>query len=233
MTDFHSHILPDIDDGSDSVSQSIEMLKLLSEQGVKRVVATPHFYADKTTVEEFLQNRKTAFDLLSKELTSDLPEIVLGAEVSYYEGISHLENLSSLLIENSEFLLLEMPFEKWSKFTVSELLQLSANGSFTVVIAHIDRYLNFLNTPLINLLLQNGLLFQVNAETFGNVFKRKKVLKLFHNEAVHFIGTDSHNTTNRKPNYDIAKNKLINKFGKAYFESFVDVGNQIFPKNKN
>ena len=229
MTDFHSHILPNIDDGSESVAESLEMLKLLSEQGVKRVVATPHFYADKMTTVEFLKNRKESYDLLLKEFNSELPEIVLGAEVSYYEGISRFENLKDLLIENSRLLLLEMPFTKWSKFTVSELLELSANGSFTVVIAHIDRYLGFIDRNLINLLVQNGLLFQVNAEAFGNFFKRKKVLKLFHNEAVHFIGTDSHNTTNRKPNYIIAKNALIKKFGLEFFENFVDLGNQVFP----
>lgn len=229
MTDLHSHILPNIDDGSESVEQSIEMLKLLSDQGISRVVATPHFYADKMTVEEFLQNRKKALSLLSKERKSDSPKIVLGAEVSYYEGISHLENLNRLLIEDSQILLLEMPFTKWSKFTVSELLGLSANGRFTVVIAHIDRYLRFIDRQLINLLIQNGLLFQVNAEAFKGYFSRKKVLKLFIDGAIHFIGTDSHNTTNRKPNYDIAKNAIIKKFGSEFFEGFVDLGNQIFP----
>lgn len=43
MTDFHTHILPAIDDGSKSVAESIEMLTALSEQGISRVVATPHF----------------------------------------------------------------------------------------------------------------------------------------------------------------------------------------------
>ncbi len=232
MTDLHSHILPNIDDGSESCEQSLEMLKMLSSQGVTRVVATPHFYADKTTVTEFLQNRNNAFSRLSKELTPDLPQIVLGAEVSYYEGISHLENLKSLQIENSDFLLLEMPFKKWSKFTVSELLGLSANGSLTVVIAHIDRYLKFIDRQLIDLLIQNGILFQVNAEAFSSYFLRKKVLKLLNYGAIHFIGTDSHNITDRKPNYDIAKNALIKKFGSKFFESFVDLGNRIFPDYK-
>ena len=45
MIDVHSHILPWIDDGSRSLEESMEMLRQEAEQGIQRVVATPHFYA--------------------------------------------------------------------------------------------------------------------------------------------------------------------------------------------
>ena len=46
MIDFHSHILPAMDDGSRNIEESLQMLRMLQEQGVERVIATPHFYAD-------------------------------------------------------------------------------------------------------------------------------------------------------------------------------------------
>ena len=59
MVDFHSHILPALDDGSSSVEESIALLKMLSEQGVSAVCATPHFNANRTTVDEFLAARQS------------------------------------------------------------------------------------------------------------------------------------------------------------------------------
>ena len=118
MIDFHSHILPGIDDGSKDVAESLAMLSALKEQGVDTVVATPHFYANHHSVEEFLRRRQKAMDRLSAELSEGAPTIVLGAEVRYYEGISHLQNLESLCIGDSKLLLLEMPFYKWTEYTV-------------------------------------------------------------------------------------------------------------------
>ena len=60
IIDFHSHILPGIDDGSESVEQSIAMLRMEAEQGITHVVATPHFYPRHDTPQRFLQRRKDA-----------------------------------------------------------------------------------------------------------------------------------------------------------------------------
>ena len=60
MVDFHTHILPQMDDGSQSVEQTLQMLSFLADQGVKTVVATPHFYAHRDQPDAFLakNNRK-------------------------------------------------------------------------------------------------------------------------------------------------------------------------------
>ena len=66
MTDFHSHILPGVDDGSKSIEETLKMLELLSDQGVRRVVATPHFYPNHHSVEEFLEKRNSAYEEIKK-----------------------------------------------------------------------------------------------------------------------------------------------------------------------
>jgi protein-tyrosine phosphatase len=62
VLDFHSHILPEVDDGSQSVDESILMINALAEQGIDRIVATPHFYANDESVSEFLVRRQKAYN---------------------------------------------------------------------------------------------------------------------------------------------------------------------------
>ena len=228
MTDFHSHILPCIDDGSKSLEESLKMLELLAAQGVNRVVATPHFYPNRNSVDEFLEKRNAAYKLLEPHLTSKHPQIVLGAEVKFYDGISRLENLESLFIEGTEILLLEMPFERWSEYTVKQLINLSSSGIGTVVIAHIDRYIQFQSKVVLEELVRNGILFQVNAESFKQFFEKRKMLKLLKEHLIHFIGTDCHNLTDRAPNIEVALTAISKKFGEQFLESFINSQNQIF-----
>ncbi|MCD8010975.1 MAG: hypothetical protein LUF34_09435 [Lachnospiraceae bacterium] len=98
MIDFHSHILPGLDDGSSSIEESIEMLRLSARKGVKTMVATPHFYAQKEAPEHFLERRRQSWARLAPRLPEEAPEIYLGAEVYYYTRISNTENLSRLCI---------------------------------------------------------------------------------------------------------------------------------------
>ena len=87
MIDFHCHILPKMDDGSDSINTSLAMLREEHTQGVNRVVLTPHFYCEEESIEAFLQRRKKAFSALQTAIsdqphTDDIPELCLGAEVA-------------------------------------------------------------------------------------------------------------------------------------------------------
>ena len=228
MTDFHSHILPGVDDGSKCLEESLEMLELLAAQGVKRVVATPHFYPNRYSVAEFLEKRNSAYKLIESHITSAHPQIVLGAEVKFYDGISRLENLDSLFIEKTEILLLEMPFERWSEYTVKQLINLSSSGICTVVIAHIDRYIQFQSKAVLDELFRSGVLFQINSEAFKCFFERQRMLKLLKEHRIHFIGTDCHNLTDRAPNMDVACSAISKKFGKQYLENFINSQNQTF-----
>ena len=84
--DFHSHILPGVDDGSTSLEESLAMLTLEAEQGVRHVVATPHFYAHHDTPEAFLSRRAAAEAMLREALKDhpELPGFTVGAEVYFF-----------------------------------------------------------------------------------------------------------------------------------------------------
>ena len=118
IVDLHSHVLPGIDDGSRSVEESVAMLQMEAEQGVRHVVATPHFYGHLDTPEHFLEKRNRAEESLREALEKypDLPQIHVGAEVHYFRGISTSEASMGLTIGGNSCILIEMPYVKWPDF---------------------------------------------------------------------------------------------------------------------
>ena len=96
MTDFHTHILPGVDDGSRSVEMSVQMLESMAKQGITRVVATPHFYAQVDSPKAFLERRTAAVSELqaAMEGVPKLPKLSVGAEVHFFTGCLKLIFLS-------------------------------------------------------------------------------------------------------------------------------------------
>lgn len=216
MIDWHSHILPRMDDGSRSVEESLAMLEMMSGQGVSVVIATPHFYANADTLERFLKRRSTSLEALTSHLTGDHPRILCGAEVLYYPGIAKFKELSTLAIEGTGLLLLEMPSENWTEYTVNELIELSSTSGLTIVLAHIERYLPMQSIKVFERLRDNGILMQVNASFFKRFSSRRKALKLLDSGLIHFLGSDTHNLTDRAPNLGTAYQIIEAKFGNYY-----------------
>ena len=151
MLDIHTHILPGIDDGSTSPYQSIEMLKMLRDQGVDRVVLSSHFYAEEETPERFLERRNRAFEILKNAIADEekikgdlhLPKLILGAEVNYFIGVSTSKYLRSLKIEGTPLLLLEMPKTRWDQGMKNEVMRMALGNEVIPLLAHIDRYLEY------------------------------------------------------------------------------------------
>ena len=228
MTDFHSHILPKMDDGSRSTEESMLMLKALSEQGITRVVATPHFYANDESVASFLARRQASYDELLYNMPDGLPRIIQGAEVRFYDGISRLSDLKSLCIQGTKLLLLEMPFDKWTEYTLRELTDISSDGKVTLVLAHIERYLKFQKPEVLYRLLDSGILLQINASFVNSFFTGRKAINLFKKGAVHFMGSDCHNMNDRAPDIGNALKIIEKKLGSNFKSSFNDYVNEFF-----
>ena len=213
MIDWHSHVLPRMDDGSKSVEETLELLSMLSNQGVTTVVATPHFYANDESVSSFLKRRSESYASLCDSLGDSMPKILLGAEVSYYSGVSRLEGLSSLCIEGTRLLLLEMPFAKWTEHTVREIKELAAQGQVTVVLAHIERYIDMQDKSIFEELSSYGVLMQVNASFFDYRATKRKALKMLSRGEIQVIGSDAHGIKTRPPILDKAYEAIQKKLG--------------------
>ena len=199
MIDFHSHILPSIDDGSKNVKMSLQMLSAMQDQGIDTVLATSHFYATQRSPRRFLERREQAWDLLAPELPDSAPDIILGAEVLYFPGISHMAELPQLCFEGTNILLLEMPFDSWTEYCIREVRELARSGEFTILLAHIERYYYKQPVSVWDDFLSEGVLMQSNADFFLPFRARRKALKLLREGRIHLLGTDAHNTSARAP----------------------------------
>ena len=216
MLDFHTHILPGIDDGSKNIETSCKMIDMLSGQSVDTVVATPHFYHNKIRFEEFKELRKQALNSLLEELDKKnrekRPKIALGAEVKFFYELGVYPHAEDLCISGTRFMLVEMPFEKWEHRMYLTLSNLKDNRDITPVIAHIERYFSFNSKKeMIDNLLDSGALIQCNTSFFNSFFTRGNALKMLKDGFIQFIGTDCHNLDKRKPDYEKALNIIKNR----------------------
>ena len=216
MIDFHTHILPGIDDGSDSVKESLAMLRMEAQQGVSQVVATPHFYARYDSPERFLENRSEAFTLLSQAMQQepDLPRITLGAEVYFFRGMSESEILQQLTIGGSNHILVELPMGTWGDEVFRELDAIYDKQGLVPVIAHLDRYIGpFRTRSILKRLEPMPVMVQANANFFLERRTERLAMQLLKTDRIQLLGSDCHNLTDRPPNLNSAVQQIRNRIG--------------------
>lgn len=209
MVDFHTHILPGIDDGSKTPEQSIQMLRLEASQGVTDVVLTSHFYAAQNNIQEYISTRQKAFDELKAHWEPGLPRLHLGAEVQYFEGICVADEIVDLRIQGTELLLLEMPFHHWSDRVIQDVLSLNERRDIQILLAHIDRYIDFQEPGLWPYLVDHGILMQANTSFFQGFWSRRKAVKMVQQDLIHVLGTDCHSLISRAPDWSSVPQKVL------------------------
>ena len=221
MIDVHTHILPKMDDGSASVEESIQMLQSCVQQGIQTVVLTPHFYASQDAPERFLLRRARAFEVLQQEVKKQqLPvQLRLGSEVHFYRGIGCSESIRRLAIEDTNCILVELPFSHRNQYAdiAVELKELRSQG-LQVILVHIERYMTRWNQErILNELQDAGVYFQCNAEFFiGKT--QKRAIRLLKQGKIHLLGSDCHNMTDRVPNLRTALHIIQEKAGADVLE---------------
>lgn len=214
--DFHSHVLPGVDDGSASVEESIAMLQCEAEQGIRHVIATPHFYAQYDSPQRFLERRLQAEERLRDAMSgvAGLPQLTMGAEVRLFPGISECDSLSQLTIGKNGYILIEMPQAPWSPRDWKELAEIPDKQGLTPIIAHVDRYIRPMRTYGIPQRLEElPVLVQANASFFSNGMTARMAMGMLKKQQIHLLGSDCHNMTSRKPNLGEAVQKIHARLG--------------------
>ena len=212
MIDIHSHFLPGMDDGSGSPEETLRMLRLSRQQGVDTIVATPHFYALQDNPDSFLKRRQEAWEKVAYD-PQTMPKVLLGAEVTYFAGLSRSEDLDKLCIGDTRLLLVEMPLRPWSRHEIEDICALPRQG-FLPVMAHINRYMKRGQIPTYgHRLLSEGILFQSNADFFLEGMSRFRAFRMLKAGQIHFIGSDSHNMEHRISRMDEAEKVIRRKLG--------------------
>lgn len=196
MIDFHTHIIPNIDDGSKSIDETIELLKEAKKNGFTGIVFTPH-YKEKY-YETDVHERDVWVDAITKDLRNienDL-DIFLGNEIFITDNIMELlidEKAST--INNSCYVLFELPKDVEPENLYDTIYKLKRN-KLIPVLSHPERYIYVQKEPeLIYDLIDKGVLMQANyGSILGKYGKNAEfiVRKFLENDMIHFLGSDVH-----------------------------------------
>ena len=198
MIDFHNHILPNADDGSKSMEESIQMLHCAQKQGITDVVNTIHFQHPK------MEGKKTDFEFvcsLKNELTTEMKKenininIHLGAEVFFNFNLLDIIDNPLTTFGNNRYMLIEFQTHQFPKGFDQHLFDLAISG-ITPIIAHPERYKEVQNDiSIVEKLINSGCLMQIDGGSllshFGEKCKATSIIMLRRN-MVHIIGSDSH-----------------------------------------
>lgn len=193
MIDFHTHVLFGLDDGAANLSDSLAMLKSLKEQGVDKIVLTPHYYFDNLTEEEFFTLRDKNLKTLESALGEIDVKLYPACEV-YLSKTAFSENVGKYNIKGTRYILLELPYRtKFNQGVYDKINNIMNYTGFVPVIAHVERYPAVLSKPgIIGSLIQMGCLIQLNTTSLFSKKLKKLAFKMLATGQVHCLGSDCH-----------------------------------------
>jgi tyrosine-protein phosphatase YwqE len=196
MVDVHSHMIPGIDDGSGSLEESLELIRIMSDLGYQKIITTPHVMND------FYPNTTEDIRSRAKRLKSHVDatgiDIEIGAAAEYYldeHFMQMLEDQQEMLTFGDNYLLFETSFLNEPAYLHEGIFQIISNG-MKPVMAHPERYVFVQNRPeMLEDLIDRGLLLQINTISLSGYYSKaaKKLAEhLIDQQMVSFLGTDCH-----------------------------------------
>lgn len=236
MVDIHSHILPFVDDGSDSLEQSFEMLRMAEDASTKAIVLTPHsnlYEYDKNLLYEL----EFVFNAFKQKVEKQkIPvEIYLGGEI--FAGKNIIEYAEKKLlptINYSRFMLVEFDFYSSPSYIKDIIKKLSSMG-YVPVVAHPERYECVKKSPSLSMDFMNcGGLLQVNKGSvtgdFGSV-SMETAFELINHKTVQFVASDAHSIEVRNTDMELAYGIVADEFDKKTAERLFDTNPQTVINN--
>ena len=233
MIDFHSHILPAIDDGSKSIEDSIQILREAREAGFSKIISTSHYLEGYYEVEE--EERKRLIQELRNE---DIGlELYVGSEIYITENIIKLlEERKATSINNTNYVLFEFPLNS-EPLNMYDIIYDMLEYKLVPILAHPERYSFVQKNPnLIYDLIQKGVLMQSNYGSIIGLYGDKAqiiVKKLLENNMVHFLGRDVHKKNSIYPKVQIALKEIENIVGREKLEELTTINPAYVLENKS
>jgi protein-tyrosine phosphatase len=194
--DMHSHLLPGLDDGSESMEDSIILIKEFVSLGYKKLITTPHIMGDffKNTPEMI----HSKLEELKKEVKKEGIDIELEAAAEYYLDewfFTKLEKPENLLTFGGKYLLFETSYINESAILYEAIFQIKSMGLIPVL-AHPERYTYlYPDFNKAKIIYDKGVLFQLNINSLSGYYSKASQefgKKLIDHEMVSFVGSDCH-----------------------------------------
>ena len=228
FVDIHCHILPGVDDGSQTPEETKAMLQKAWDEGIQIMVATPHYHKQRWKNDiELIKKQLLLTRKLAKEVHPKM-QICLGMEIYYGEDVPELLKEGRVVsIRKSRYILVEFSPGDEFQYILSAVRKLQMSGH-TVIIAHIERY-NCLRKDISNVeyLREMGAYLQVNTGSITGSYGRsvKKFLReVLKAHLVQLVGTDAHGSERRTPKMQEAYKDVVKRCGEEYAD-------QIFGQN--
>lgn len=192
MIDFHSHILPNVDDGSKTYEETISLLNEAKNVGFDKIISTSHYAQDCFEIPEY--KRKGIIDELNEE--ENLPQIFLGSEIFLtFNILELLQEYKASTINKTNYVLFELPL-RHQFINLKAILNKLKEENYRLILAHPERYLVVQKDfKLLYELQEMGVLFQSNYASILGVYglsAKLTVKKMLKNHLVSFLGTDVH-----------------------------------------
>ena len=236
MIDFHSHILPKIDDGSKSVEETFELLKEAKQAGFDEIISTSHYMEEYYEVN--VAEREAWVDAISQNLHRvDLDlKLYLGSEIYITDNIVKLlEEGKASSINNSNYVLFELPLNS-KPMNLYDVVYEMLQNRIVPVLAHPERYLFVQKEPeIIYELIQKGVLMQANYGSILGRYGEKAALivqKLLENNMIHFLGSDVHKTNTIYPQVPEALRIIKIIVGEEKLREITDINPKLVLQNK-
>ena len=195
LVDFHNHLLPGIDDGSKSIEQSLEMLKIYNDLGIEKVIASPHIFKD--LYPNTPETIRKSYDSLKPSLIDQETKVLgYGAEYMVDEFfLRELDKKNELLTCFKNHVLIEIPFFGQLNLLEEALFKLQ-NMGYIPILAHPERYTAIETLKKLKELKSRGAKMQLNALSligfYGKEVKEKSN-KFLRSQLYELICTDAHN----------------------------------------
>lgn len=218
--DMHCHIIPEVDDGAKDVTEMNEMLKIAYKEGIRCIIATPHYHPRRGREHPEVLRRQAVLLRDAAHKIDKHFRIYLGTEIYFGQDIPQkIKEKKILTMNNRAYILVEFSPGETFVYMQQSLQQLQLNG-YQVILAHVERYLCVTEEPELALQLRDmGVYLQVNAGSiYGDSGRKIKtfVQKLMEEDAVFCVGTDAHSARRRAPRMKKAADYVRKKYGQEY-----------------
>lgn len=221
MIDFHSHILPAIDDGSRDIDETYNMLREAKEAGFSAIISTSHYIEESYNCDK--QEREKIISEIQKGLKQRNIDIKIynGAEAYVSRDLNlQIKENKVPTINNSKYILFELPMNTKVLFLEDAIYNL-LSINIVPIIAHPERYTFVQEDPNILLeLIEKGVLFQMNYGSVSGLYgkdTKRTAIKLLKANMIHFLGTDAHRQQSIYSNMNELKGNIIKIIGEEKF----------------
>lgn len=237
MIDFHTHILPNVDDGASSIEETLRLLKEAKNTGFDTVILTSHYIKNhfEVNVKDRAKSLKSIKTML-KENKIDI-DLILGNEIYFSDSINEfIKSNEACTINNTKYVLFELPFNMKPN-NLYDVIYSMLQNKLVPILAHPERYSFVWKDPnIVKDLIEKGVLMQSNFGSFiGQYGKKAQILvkKFLENDMVHFLGTDAH----RKNTIYLMMPEILTKMekyiGKEKLEMLTKTNPKLVLENKD